>query len=978
MVLLALCLAAGGGAVAVAANEAGSPAAPVVFWASDPVRPGETVMVFGAGFGEKPTVEVARLSDSSLGEPGGARPSAWPRGGCATAAIQPGDTTLKFTVPAKLKPGLFAYRITGPTGASITGLLNRPTLWWAQGDVGITARPGGWMRLFGKNLARDEHPKTRVLLQGPRSVTLTPEAVDAYAAQVTLPADLPIGEYQVFLHNGSGGNAGWSAATGLVIAVPPAWPQTVLNLKDFAADASGASDSTAAVQAALAKAQENGGGIVYLPRGRYQVTAALTIPRGTVLRGESQALSCLFWPDLQEPPKALLCGTNSFGIEDLTFYCSNYTTFLSTDTRGDAAGDVFLRRVRVRANIYRGHMKPEEVDRRYREGLKVGFGGGYWLLVLGGRNLEVTDCDLYSSGCVLSLTQPRGARIENNILGSGRWGGGGVFGGDGVIMANNQYVGRDLMSWGAAGGLGFGSLSHVYLGHNTFQMENGGDREPITSDASGEVYHGLLAAADATTLTLAQPAKDTGPQWLGAAVYVVAGKGVGQWRKVAGFDGPTRVLVDRPWEVVPDATTTVSIVYLLRQWLVVDNEFSDTGMAVQFYGAALEHLAAGNRSTRTAGYHNFGMHYNGIQPSWFIQWLDNEILEGSIYRADHDNWRLAGDAHIGVYGLVGGDWHFPITLGTVIRRNRLHNNASIVLGSELGQTAGGRTDPLVSGVVVEGNTIENSDVGVHLFQTAHNVWLTNNQFHNVKLEVRDEVAVLKAQEERRRKFLDCPTPLAAWDFEKVLADADGTLHKITDATGNGFDATGSGVALVADGLRGQAAKFDGQSCLRVDDPVMFNLQSVTLSLWIKPDTVKGRHGLLGKRYAATSAPYILSLWDGGIEFEGTEADGKWSFNFRSAAAVPEGRWSHLAAVVTQGKGVTIYCNGQVVGEKENTGTHVGNLEPLVFGRDAWGGLPNQQDPPAFYLGLMDEVKLWARALTPAEVQAEYAAGTAPR
>jgi hypothetical protein len=220
---------------------------------------------------------------------------------------------------------------------------------------------------------------------------------------------------------------------------------------------------------------------------------------------------------MQDPPKSLLTGTNSFGIEDLTLYCSNYRTFLSADTRGPDAGDVFLRRVRVRANVYRGHLDPAEVDRRYREGVKVGFGGGYWLAVLGGRNIEVTDCDLYSASCVLSLTEPRGARIERNTLGSGRWGGSGVFGGDGIIVENNRYIGCDLMSWGAVGGLGYGNLSHVYIGHNSFFMENGGDREPITSDAPGGIYSGPAAGADAASITLPQPARDTGPRWIGAA-----------------------------------------------------------------------------------------------------------------------------------------------------------------------------------------------------------------------------------------------------------------------------------------------------------------------------------------------------------------------------------------------------------------------------------------------------------------------------
>ena len=50
--------------------------------------------------------------------------------------------------------------------------------------------------------------------------------------------------------------------------------------------------------------------------------------------------------------------------------------------------------------------------------------------------------------------------------------------------------------------------------------------------------------------------------------------------------------------------------------------------------------------------------------------------------------------------------------------------------------------------------------------------------------------------------------------------------------------------------------------------------------------------------------------------------------------------------------------------------HCANGEPLIIGRDVWSGLPNQQEPAAFFRGLMAEVRLWARALTEQEIQAE--------
>ncbi|MBU0610998.1 MAG: glycoside hydrolase family 55 protein, partial [Armatimonadetes bacterium] len=612
--------------------------APAVFWASDPIAPGETVLLVGGGFGDTPKIEVKRIPDGPAGQP--AVPSlGWSGGGETVPTIQPSDTAVKFTLPTALKPGLFAVRVTGPDGA-VTQLLNGPALWWLQGDLGLAASPGSTLRLFGKNLLWKDGPKPTVVLEGPAKLSLTPTG-DAYALSCALPANLAPGTYRVSVHGGHGGSVGWSAPVDLTVEKRPAWPARVFNVREHGAVGDGATDDTGAIQTALDAAGQAGGGVVFFPRGRYQLQQALTIPRFVVLRGEGEDLVSVFWPDMDAPPPVLLQGTNSFGLEELTLYCSNYKTFLAADTSGPDAGDVFLRKVRVRADVFRGHMKPEEVDRRWREGLKVGFGGGYWLLKLGGRNLSVTDCDLYSASCIYALTQPRGAVIERNILGAGRWGGSGIFGGEGVILADNQYVGMDLMSWGAAGGLGFGNLSHLYLARNSFKLEHGGDRESITSDASGGIYYGPIKSCAGTTLTLPEAIKAPDQRWIGSGVFVLDGKGHGQWRRAVGYDGD-KIEVDRPWDIPPDSTSAVSVVWLLRQWLLLDNSFSDVGISIQLYGSALEHICAGNTTARSAGFHNFGMNYHGIQPSWYIQWLGNEITEGNAYSAGHDNYMLAG------------------------------------------------------------------------------------------------------------------------------------------------------------------------------------------------------------------------------------------------------------------------------------------------------------------------------------------------
>ena len=245
------------------------------------------------------------------------------------------------------------------------GLLNRPQVWWAQGDRGTTVSPGGWIRIFGRNFGKK--PRILILsLDETKRVDL-PLAGDEFAVSAEIPPDLPFGNYRLFVHGGVGGQAGWSEAVCVEVAKSTPWPTAVFNVREYGAQGDGLKDDTAAVLTTLQKADKAGGGIVYFPRGRYRLSDGLSIPRFTVLRGEKREWACLAWSELAKPPEALLRGTNSFGIEELTLYAKDHQHVIASDL-GDkpAAGDVFVRRVRVRADVYRGHPSVAEVDKLFR------------------------------------------------------------------------------------------------------------------------------------------------------------------------------------------------------------------------------------------------------------------------------------------------------------------------------------------------------------------------------------------------------------------------------------------------------------------------------------------------------------------------------------------------------------------------------------------------------------------------------------
>ena len=329
--------------------------APQIFWASDPVRPGEAALLVGDGFGDHPRIELTRLQD----DPGDA-PAPVERTGTGTTVepLQASDQSVKFIVPADFKEGVYAARITNGDDSAV-GLLNAPTVYWAQGDQGVRAAPGGWIRIFGRCIG--QAPATAVLrmtsLADQTSHRLAAASSNGWEARFAVPADLKPGLYDLQLHNGLGDSGAWSKAGPLEIKAAEPWPDRQFNVRDFGATGTGTTDDTPAVLAAVKAAGDQGGGVVFFPRGRYLLTQALILPRFVTLRGERRDLVNLLWPDLEQPPPALIQGSNHFALEDLTLYASRYEHLIAGDLQTTPAGEpghVRIQRVTARALLYIG------------------------------------------------------------------------------------------------------------------------------------------------------------------------------------------------------------------------------------------------------------------------------------------------------------------------------------------------------------------------------------------------------------------------------------------------------------------------------------------------------------------------------------------------------------------------------------------------------------------------------------------------
>jgi hypothetical protein len=693
------------------ANAAGQP---TIFWFNDPVGPDDTVLVTGAGLDTVTTATINRLPDeASGGEPEAAK---------AVAILQANPQSLKFVVPKDFAPGIYRFTLTSTEG-SVSGDINRPTVYWIQGSGGEAAAPGEWLRVFGRNIVRRPDRARLMLVPDGAGAPIAASLSDGgiWRATFLVPGTAAPGAYRVRLSNGDGGDSEWADAGPIQIRTPVPEPKQSFDVHSYGAVGDGKVNSTGAVMAALQAASRGGGGTVYFPRGRYLISEPLVIPPGVSIKGERTDLVNLVWPDLPDPPDALIKGTSHFSIEDVTIYASNHGHILSGGFVGNAqapgASDIAIRRVRIRASAFRGHMTPQEIFQRMAA-QRMRYPDSPDSIRLSGDRLVVSDCDVIGSGRSLYLFKASNAVISGNILGNGRYGWYSITGSSRVVFENNLVTGVDLQ--GSGGGIntlsGDAAASEdIVFGHNTFKNMLGWDREAMSTDGPGGYYFGHAESVAPNRLSLLGPLNEhlVSQNWKGAVVMVVDGAGAGQVAGVTQFEqaagsSQMSITLDQPLQVGLNASSTITVAQMQQNYLIIDNLFEDTGVAAQTYGTALNHVFAGNRSVRTGGFFAIGGMYFHFQPGWRLQMLDNQIIEGNVYQAGPDREVSSGEAVIGVYGQQpDAKPDRPALLrAIVVRGNRLEQDSHIeIRGVSV-------ASPGIRDIIVEANTIGASRVGL--------------------------------------------------------------------------------------------------------------------------------------------------------------------------------------------------------------------------------------------------------------------------
>jgi hypothetical protein len=199
-------------------------------------------------------------------------------------------------------------------------------------------------------------------------------------------------------------------------------------------------------------------------------------------------------------------------------------------------------------------------------------------------------------------------------------------------------------------------------------------------------------------------------------------------------------------------------------------------------------------------------------------------------------------------------------------------------------------------------------------------------------------------------------PVAAYNFNA------GSGTTLADVTGKGHTGTLTGPTWSTAGKTGAALSFDGvNDSVRVNDANDLDLTTaMTLEAWVRPTTLGNWRTVLFKEqtshmsyalYAAT-----VSSRPSGQSYIGGERD------VRSPTALPTATWSHLSTTY-DGSVLRLYVNGTQVSTLNASGAMAVSTGPLKIGGNAVFG-------SEWFSGLIDDVRVYDRALSTAEIQGD--------
>ncbi len=207
-----------------------------------------------------------------------------------------------------------------------------------------------------------------------------------------------------------------------------------------------------------------------------------------------------------------------------------------------------------------------------------------------------------------------------------------------------------------------------------------------------------------------------------------------------------------------------------------------------------------------------------------------------------------------------------------------------------------------------------------------------------------------------------PSMFAYYPFDQTAGPT------ITDASGNGRNGTLSGTATFPAGVIGNGLSLPGASGDYVTLPSAFiqTLTNISITVWVNVHADQTWQRVFD--FGSSQNVYMfLTSHAGGANarFAITTAGNTMEQQLNATAVLPTGTWTHVA-IVLGSNGGTLYINGAVVATNPAL-----TLRPTDLGATANNYLGRSQFADPYFNGEIDDLRIYASALTAAQITTIY-------
>lgn len=592
--------------------------------------------------------------------------------------------------------------VENANGRSYPVRINAPDVWWI-GPNHATA--GSSVSVYGRNLSKNDGRETSYVYlrpwgadAGTPSTAATVTTINAYKVTFTVPSGLTAGDYEVWIHNGHGGEYGWGGPQKLTIESTSSyqWNGTTRDVTAYGADPTDPNnDDSAAIQAAINAAAN--GDKIYFPAGIYKIVASrINVNKSLSIEGASNDATIIYVDSNYTPDD----------VFHVTKWPSKFSKLTIKDEHTLTGGPKL-----INLNAWNVNPPPKGAIIEYCNFVQGehNVNSNYAIAAAWINDVYIRQ-NTFTAYAGIIMDNIMGAYINNNTF-NGNWLVGNYNGAAMILpkscskadISSNTAMSIDRTGDMAAGQKTvakfchnvspYGNLTRTYVADNTVTragnfISNTG--EQVLFETSQPYYSGSPSAISDTTMTFTGTTWDPNMNFAednadlfetgkksSAVVTIQKGTGTGQYRRIISNTTNT-ITIDRPWNIQPDTGSVVTISAATIAVAVFNNTIdgipnyyqNENGTAgTELYGAAFDTVISNNTISNV----HYGIYMAGLSretvlagsvaPNIGVLVSNNYISNACYGVAVYENVPCASTA----------DYSGVLSMNNVIRGNSITN-----------------------------------------------------------------------------------------------------------------------------------------------------------------------------------------------------------------------------------------------------------------------------------------------------------------